>query len=354
MDQTPQEQEYLRCCARNFERLRRDNVSARKQQPEIRHGNINASEAASVLYKTWESMSEYFRSEGLGESSADGSSCNPFVGYKKYIHRKINWNNTHRLSYDNTDRDVHWGKRFEPVAIRIFQSMEGKTVESFGTRIHPKYRWACAKPDGIVYDFPGRPEVELLEVKCPCRCRISEIVPIYYWIQAQFQMEVFNIGVTNFFQCKFRTFRTEKEFMDEKIELGQDKGVCIQFGVDDVTLSPEGMTIQEAVEWAKGEIEAQHPDERLKIIYWKVERAELTVIKRDSQWFEKNKHFFYRAHLDIQGYPSDYPCDPSLPAMPILSSFRTTEPTTIQNYIDIQEDICGESADEIYLASSLK
>jgi len=240
------------------------------------------------------------------------------------------------------DREVHWGNRFEKIAIRIYESMEGKSVEHFHAKVHRKYRFLCAKPDGI-----SCPDVDLLEVKCPYRRGISQVPPLHYWIQAQIQMEVFDIGHTDFFQCKFRTYRNESEFLNGEIRLGQDKGVGVQTSPDDIVPSPDGLTVAEAIEWAKREVEMQHPDERLKIVFWKLEDATLIKIKRDSQWFEKNKLAFYRAHLDIQGYPPDFNIIPSLPAMPILSSFRTAERLQLNNFIPTCEDICGESSDEM-------
>jgi hypothetical protein len=94
-----------------------------------------------------------------------------------------------------------WGYRYEPVVRSIFEKVNGcSTFSKIGRMRHTLHSSLAASPDGIIIDGPknGR----LFELKAPYSRRIEEeIVPYEYYCQMQIQMEVFDVGAVEYFEC---------------------------------------------------------------------------------------------------------------------------------------------------------
>jgi putative phage-type endonuclease len=97
-----------------------------------------------------------------------------------------------------TNSSVKWGEKYEPVAKQVFESITNTKTTDVGLVAHTTIPWLGASPDGLVSD--GR----MLEIKCPYHRRlIKGMVPYYYWIQVQVQLEVCDLEESYFFQCSF-------------------------------------------------------------------------------------------------------------------------------------------------------
>ena len=90
-----------------------------------------------------------------------------------------------------------WGREFEPIAIKIFESKQNVKVYQLGLITHNKYPWLGASPDGITSDG------KLIEIKCPLTRAIDDTPPEDYWIQCQIQMETCNIDECWLMVCRF-------------------------------------------------------------------------------------------------------------------------------------------------------
>lgn len=163
---------------------------------------------------------------------------------------------------------TEWGNLFEPVAIKLYEHIKKVTVYPLGLVTHPNYNWIGASPDGLI--MSGR----LLEIKCPINRTIGKCIPLYYWIQMQIQMEVCNLDVCDYFECKFHKYLNVDEYKsDISKESNQNVDNLINFG----TITLEKSSIE-------------------NIIYYKFTDFYLKSVKRDKKWFECNinklKYFY--------------------------------------------------------------
>lgn len=162
---------------------------------------------------------------------------------------------------------TEWGNLFEPVAIKLYEHIKKVTVYSLGLVTHSNYNWIGASPDGLI--MSGR----LLEIKCPINRIIGKYIPLYYWIQMQIQMEVCNLDVCDYFECKFHKYLDIDEYKSD-ISKESNKNVynLINFG----TITFEKSSVEN--------------------IYYKVTDFYLKSVKRDKKWFECNinklKYFY--------------------------------------------------------------
>jgi len=118
--------------------------------------------------------------------------------------------------------NVHHGKKFEKIAILIYESIYNVKVGEFGLVPHmgsPQLGqqvvpFLGASPDGIctcsTLDGKFSPMVgRMLEIKCVTSRVINTtgdedgvITPHYYWVQVQLQLECCNLEYCDFWQCK--------------------------------------------------------------------------------------------------------------------------------------------------------
>jgi len=118
--------------------------------------------------------------------------------------------------------NVHHGKKFEKIAILIYESIYNVKVGEFGLVPHmgsPQLNQSVipflgASPDGIctctTLDGKFSPMVgRMLEIKCVTSRIINTtgdedgvITPHYYWVQVQLQLECCNLEYCDFWQCK--------------------------------------------------------------------------------------------------------------------------------------------------------
>ena len=77
------------------------------------------------------------------------------------------------------------GQIFEPIASLIYEKLNNTNIIEFGLIQHPTIEIIGASPDGITK------EGIMIEIKAPYKRIINGIIPSNYWIQMQFQLEVF-------------------------------------------------------------------------------------------------------------------------------------------------------------------
>ena len=116
--------------------------------------------------------------------------------------------------------NVHHGKKFEKIAILIYENIYNNKVGEFGLVPHMGSKeqevvpFLGASPDGIctctTLDGKFSPMVgRMLEIKCVTSRIINTegdedgvITPHYYWVQVQLQLECCNLEECDFWQCK--------------------------------------------------------------------------------------------------------------------------------------------------------
>ena len=164
---------------------------------------------------------------------------------------------------NNNNNAMRWGNKYEPVAIKLYETFENDKVYDLGLLKHNKYPWLAASPDGI------RLNGKLVEIKCVYNRKIRDEEPYMYWIQVQIQLEVCDLEECDLFQCKFYEFNNKKEYMNDK---SNNKGISEHDG---------------------------------KNFYWKLEEYSCKTILRDRDWFNKSLTTLHRFHNDIHMYKNN-------------------------------------------------
>lgn len=146
------------------------------------------------------------------------------------IYEKCNsFNNTidHSSSYVNTESSLHWGVKYEPVSVMIFEKIYRVEIGEFGCIQHPKYPFIGASPDGIIVNDTSPLFGSMLEIKNIVNREINGIPKMEYWIQTQIQMETCSLDTCHFFETRFLEYSNESEFYDDVQH--EYKGVILNF-----------------------------------------------------------------------------------------------------------------------------
>jgi len=193
---------------------------------------------------------------------------------------------------------VEWGKKYEPIANKIYEKRNNVEVIEFGCLRHPIHEFLGASPDGITKDGI------MLEIKCPISRLITGIPTDYYWIQVQGQLEVCDLDQCDFLECKIIEYDGNDEHDTEFIYLtdnyegnyslnsnGMEKGVIAVY-LDKNTdnkiykYSELGIIDDEYYSF----IENQNDTEDLFLIgitYWYLDTISCQPINRDKEWFNR-------------------------------------------------------------------
>lgn len=251
---------------------------------------------------------------------------------------------------------VYHGKKYEKIAIMIYEIIYNSKVGEFGLIQHPTLSYLGASPDGIsmsltldgkLNKFMGR----MLEIKCPPSRTIinygkikGEICPDYYWVQVQIQLECCDLPECDFWQCHLIEYKNKDEFMNDDISnlihtenqiYKQDisttiedepskikiddrirRGAIIELLPDDRSIVPENdlviwyakyiypptilMTPSEYNKWTTETINnlpTLYPDmvenyTFSRVVYWKLQLSHNELIMRQPEWFEQYKPQF--------------------------------------------------------------
>ena len=98
---------------------------------------------------------------------------------------------------------MHWGVKYEPVTISLYEKKYGTTISDFGCIRHPSIDYIGASPDGINTDVNNARYGRMIEVKNTVSRIITGIPTREYWIQMQIQMEVCDLDECDFIETKF-------------------------------------------------------------------------------------------------------------------------------------------------------
>lgn len=251
---------------------------------------------------------------------------------------------------------VYHGKKYEKIAIMIYEIIYNSKVGEFGLIQHPKISYLGASPDGISMSLTldgklNRLMGRMLEIKCPPSRTIvnhgkikGEICPDYYWVQVQIQLECCDLPECDFWQCHLIEYKNKNEFMDDdvsdlvhtenqiykqnistiiedepiKIQIDERirRGAIIELLPNDRSIVPETdlviwygkyiypptilMTPSEYDNWTTETIKnlsTLYPDlvkdyTFSRVVYWKLQLSHNELIMRQPEWFEQYKSQF--------------------------------------------------------------
>jgi len=213
----------------------------------------------------------------------------------------------------NTNTPLHWGQKYEPLSVMIYEQKYGTKVEDFGCIQHPTYKFLAASPDGIIINKDCDRYGRMLEIKNPVSREITGIPKKEYWTQMQLQMEVCDLNECDFLETKFieypdrHSYNDDFNYDDENYDEytsnitissdGKQKGIIIYFhtkeGKPFYVYKPLNLTTyQEIIDWEENAISLYQSEKYnytfLKFIYWKLDVFSCVLVLRKRDWFKNN------------------------------------------------------------------
>lgn len=281
-----------------------------KEWYEFRHGILTASN----IYKTFESQST--RNQLIYEK------CKP-LNQQLYIDSDEDEDEKEILVKEVSIKDIvmvnvnttlHWGNKYEPLSVKLYEYLYNTKVEDFGCLKHDIYTFLGASPDGINNDPTSQRYGRMLEIKNIVNREINGIPKKEYWIQMQQQMEVCQLDECDFLETRFTEYPDYISYKDDTLDeyfededgieclnicLSKDnkiKGQFIYFHTKEGTpvyiYKPLEITHHDDIkEWQEYNVDYyQHTPEfkytYMKTIYWKLDQISCVLVCRNRKWFK--------------------------------------------------------------------
>jgi len=194
----------------------------------------------------------------------------------------------------NVNSPMHWGVKYEPVTVMIYETMFQTKVGEFGCIQHPAYSFIGASPDGINIDPISSRYGRMLEIKNIVNREITGVPKEEYWIQTQIQMETCNLDKCDFVETRIQEYQTEEDFYADTAT--EYRGVVLHFIKRDVENSdpvyrymPLNIPIDETSirDWTETTRQSarEHGFVLLTTIYWYLNEFSCVLIERNRKWF---------------------------------------------------------------------
>lgn len=200
-----------------------------------------------------------------------------------------------RVSY-GTSTPMHWGVKYEPVTIMIYEDLYKTKVGEFGCIRHTSYDFIGASPDGINIEPSSIKYGTMLEIKNIVNREISGIPKEEYWIQTQIQMETCNLDNCDFVETRIKEYENEEDFYNNKTHSNY-RGVVLYFINNNINESNEPVyhymplniplikeNIDEWITQTKKECQTNNLI-LFNTIYWYLDEISCVLIKRNREWF---------------------------------------------------------------------
>jgi putative phage-type endonuclease len=206
----------------------------------------------------------------------------------------------------NTNTTLHWGQKYEPLSVMIYEDKYKSKVEDFGCIQHPTYKFIGASPDGIIIESCTGRYGRMLEIKNVVSREITGIPKKEYWVQMQLQMEVCDLDECDFLETKFTEYPDYLSFKNDsstevdnctRTKNGDFKGIIVHFHKKDGSPHYEYMplhlsTANQLDSWGDSTFQkyesAPYNYIFIKFIYWKLEKLSCVLVLRNKAWFKNN------------------------------------------------------------------
>lgn len=214
----------------------------------------------------------------------------------------------------NTNSPLHWGVKYEPLSVMIYEDLFQTKVGDFGCIQHPKYSFLGASPDGINID-PSNPVLygRMLEIKNIVNRPITGIPKEEYWVQTQVQMETCDLDTCDFFETRFKEFVDADAFYQcgamykykgiilyfvqnvnrvlADANMNADLSIRIQYDNSPkyvyMPLSIDVTSVDAIQQWITTTRESMKPDYLLYMpLYWYLDEYSCVLIERNRTWFQ--------------------------------------------------------------------
>ena len=204
--------------------------------------------------------------------------------------------NTNDFTRFSVDTPMHWGNKYEPVTVMIYEHMFNTKVGEFGCIQHPKYPFIGASPDGINIDSTNQRFGRMLEIKNIVNRDITGIPKEEYWVQTQIQMEVCDLDECDFMETRFLEYSSADAFYEDTDR--EYRGVILHFIERDLKVGsmpiykymPVDVSLDKETidEWTKSVREECRAENLVlfNTLYWYLQEYSCVLIQRNRFWFQ--------------------------------------------------------------------
>lgn len=235
--------------------------------------------------------------------------------YEKCQPLKTFLNEDEEVKMVNVNSPLHWGQKYEPLSVLIYEDKYKTKIGDFGCIQHPNYKFLGASPDGINIDKTSDRYGRMLEIKNVVSREINGIPKKEYWVQMQLQMEVCDLDECDFLETKFVEYPDRNAFtQDISNEIYIDsygneyynrclsndnkiKGEIIYFHTKEgkpfyIYKPLDYINITDIDEWENNTVDIYENEPYnyiyMKTIFWKLEVLSCILVLRNREWFKNN------------------------------------------------------------------
>lgn len=209
----------------------------------------------------------------------------------------LNYNSMYSNNLSLTS-SLHWGVKYEPLTVMLYEHLFHTKIEEFGCIQHPEYPFIGASPDGIVTDPMSSRFGRMIEIKNIVNREITGIPKKEYWIQTQVQMEVCDLDYCDFMETAFKEYQRVEDFKNDTEH--EFRGVILHFIEIDSTsptvnvpvykympfdISLEEESIQQWIQETRDSMKS-NGRALFNTIYWYLEEYSCVLIQRNKDWFK--------------------------------------------------------------------
>ena len=225
------------------------------------------------------------------------STINQLIYEKCQPIKKFDDNGDEDVKLVNTNTSLHWGQKFEPLSVLIYEHKYNTKVEDFGCIQHPTYKFIGASPDGINIDKNCDRYGRMLEIKNVVSRDINGIPKKEYWVQMQLQMEVCDLDECDFLETKFTEYTDYDTYKNDINSNEKMKGIIIYFhtkeGKPFYVYKPLDLVEEDDVSKWEDDILSLYQSHEynytyMKFIYWKLDVFSCVLVLRNKEWFKNN------------------------------------------------------------------
>ena len=212
---------------------------------------------------------------------------------------------------------TEWGVKYEDVAIMFYEEICNVNVLEFGMIPHPNFEAFGASPDGICDETGSENHIaRMVEIKCPPKRKFTKTVPPHYLMQVQGQLEVCDLDECDFFQVKFEEYESYEEYCKDVFEidgiiqngrtlLNYPKGITVTYKKDE-KLSYEYFPLNKSNQEIEDIVDDYKDKENVfEIKYWKIQRYECTLVKRNKIWWIETIDKILTFYNDLNYYKNN-------------------------------------------------
>lgn len=203
--------------------------------------------------------------------------------------------NAEQPIFVNINSPLHWGVKYEPVTVMIYELLYKTKVGEFGCIQHPQYSFMGASPDGINIDTSSDKYGRMLEIKNIYNRDITGIPKQEYWVQTQIQMECCNLPLCDFVETRIKEYDNSADFYSD-LHNPIYKGVVLHFSHENmqnlvpkyVYMPLDSETDEPSVnEWIYTQKQLQLDQDHVLVntLYWYLDEYSCVIIQRNRKWF---------------------------------------------------------------------